>query len=314
MADLDGWLDCLSHPSPAADDAARIDRIDRLERPQGGGRRSPARLDGYGPIPAPTARDLIRGLEKKTRAWLRRLYLDPCTARRATTPNRLSAGAADPAQAAPASPSRSPPPPATRTPRARPNCQAHPHEPTRCHGSRSTIGRSSSTSPTPHNGPRDRQDFSNPGMPGCTQGWMAIQAISRTSSRSIGGNGRGISGGRRRSRSAASFSLATATSSLSLRRISRICRWIDTSTSWLSRRTRGSWASPSACRAGAPSPRRRAWPSAPRARRSRDRCGASTPGRSTAAPPPRNRTPHHAGRSAGQRAHPRAVDRPGGDT
>ncbi|MDP9317515.1 MAG: HNH endonuclease, partial [Actinomycetota bacterium] len=32
MADLDGWLDCLSHPSPAADDAARIDRIDRLER------------------------------------------------------------------------------------------------------------------------------------------------------------------------------------------------------------------------------------------------------------------------------------------
>ncbi|MDP9317917.1 MAG: HNH endonuclease [Actinomycetota bacterium] len=43
------------------------------------GDQIPARLDGYGPIPAPAARALIRDLDPDTKAWLRRLFLDPCT-------------------------------------------------------------------------------------------------------------------------------------------------------------------------------------------------------------------------------------------
>ncbi len=44
-----------------------------------GGDDTPARLTGYGPIPAGTARGLIRGLDDSTRAWLRRLLTDPHT-------------------------------------------------------------------------------------------------------------------------------------------------------------------------------------------------------------------------------------------
>ncbi len=40
---------------------------------------TPARLAGYGPIPAATARALIRGLDARTRAWVRRLFTDPHT-------------------------------------------------------------------------------------------------------------------------------------------------------------------------------------------------------------------------------------------
>ena len=52
----------------------------------------PAQLVGYGPIPAPVARDLIRA-DEQTRVWVRRLFTDPKTgdlaatdARRRTSP------------------------------------------------------------------------------------------------------------------------------------------------------------------------------------------------------------------------------------
>lgn len=45
------------------------------------GDQTPARLDGYGPIPAPVARDLLRDLDEDTRVWLRRLLTDPTTGR-----------------------------------------------------------------------------------------------------------------------------------------------------------------------------------------------------------------------------------------
>lgn len=38
-----------------------------------------ARLPGYGPLPAPVARGLLRSLDGDTMAWIRRLYLDPET-------------------------------------------------------------------------------------------------------------------------------------------------------------------------------------------------------------------------------------------
>ena len=40
------------------------------------GDREPAHVAGYGPVPAQTARDLVRAAD---RAWLRRLYLSPTT-------------------------------------------------------------------------------------------------------------------------------------------------------------------------------------------------------------------------------------------
>jgi hypothetical protein len=39
----------------------------------------PAVLEGYGPIPAPTARDLVAGLPETTPVWLRLLYTHPST-------------------------------------------------------------------------------------------------------------------------------------------------------------------------------------------------------------------------------------------
>lgn len=36
---------------------------------------------GYGPVPAPFARRLVRDLDPDTRAWLRRLVTDPVTGR-----------------------------------------------------------------------------------------------------------------------------------------------------------------------------------------------------------------------------------------
>ena len=43
------------------------------------GDHTPARLAGYGPIPAAVARSLIRGLDASTKAWARRLLTDSCT-------------------------------------------------------------------------------------------------------------------------------------------------------------------------------------------------------------------------------------------
>jgi hypothetical protein len=42
-----------------------------------GGQETPGWLAGYGPVPAPVARDLVRGLDEATRAWLRRLWTAP---------------------------------------------------------------------------------------------------------------------------------------------------------------------------------------------------------------------------------------------
>jgi hypothetical protein len=39
----------------------------------------PAIITGYGPIPAPIARDLIRNANPDTKTWIRRLYTDPDT-------------------------------------------------------------------------------------------------------------------------------------------------------------------------------------------------------------------------------------------
>jgi hypothetical protein len=38
---------------------------------------TPGWLAGYGPVPAPVARDLVRGLDEESRAWLRRLWTAP---------------------------------------------------------------------------------------------------------------------------------------------------------------------------------------------------------------------------------------------
>ncbi|MGI8701122.1 MAG: HNH endonuclease, partial [Nocardioidaceae bacterium] len=45
------------------------------------GDSTPARLEGYGPLPAATARGLIANLDPDTRAWLRRLDTDPVSGR-----------------------------------------------------------------------------------------------------------------------------------------------------------------------------------------------------------------------------------------
>lgn len=45
------------------------------------GDTEPAILTGYGPIPAPLARHLVRGADPDTRTWVRRLYADPGTGR-----------------------------------------------------------------------------------------------------------------------------------------------------------------------------------------------------------------------------------------
>lgn len=45
------------------------------------GASTPARLEGYGPLPAATARGLIANLDPDTRAWLRRLDTDPVSGR-----------------------------------------------------------------------------------------------------------------------------------------------------------------------------------------------------------------------------------------
>lgn len=42
---------------------------------------TPARVSGYGPIPAAYARALLRDLHADTSAWIRRLFTDPCTGR-----------------------------------------------------------------------------------------------------------------------------------------------------------------------------------------------------------------------------------------
>jgi hypothetical protein len=47
----------------------------------------PAQVFGYGPIPAPVARDLVRG-DERTRVWVRRLYTDPRTGELAATDAR----------------------------------------------------------------------------------------------------------------------------------------------------------------------------------------------------------------------------------
>jgi hypothetical protein len=41
----------------------------------------PARLTGYGPVPAPIARQLLRDLPAQTKTWIRRLYTSPDTGR-----------------------------------------------------------------------------------------------------------------------------------------------------------------------------------------------------------------------------------------
>jgi hypothetical protein len=43
------------------------------------GDTAPAVLTGYGPIPAPLARHLVRSCRDRTRVWVRRLYTDPVT-------------------------------------------------------------------------------------------------------------------------------------------------------------------------------------------------------------------------------------------
>ncbi len=43
------------------------------------GDQTPARLAGYGPLPAPVARTLVRSLDDTTRVWVRRLFTDLCT-------------------------------------------------------------------------------------------------------------------------------------------------------------------------------------------------------------------------------------------
>jgi len=47
----------------------------------------PARLVGYGPLPAPIARDLVRA-DAKTQVWVRRMYTDPTTGDLITTDAR----------------------------------------------------------------------------------------------------------------------------------------------------------------------------------------------------------------------------------
>ena len=47
----------------------------------------PAHLLGYGPVPAPVARDLVRA-DEKTRVWVRRVYTDPATGDLAATDAR----------------------------------------------------------------------------------------------------------------------------------------------------------------------------------------------------------------------------------
>ncbi len=56
-------------------------RLVMTDRALFGSDSTAARLDGYGPIPAATARSLIRDLDPDTRAWLRRLVTDPVTGR-----------------------------------------------------------------------------------------------------------------------------------------------------------------------------------------------------------------------------------------
>ena len=47
----------------------------------------PAQLVGYGPLPAPIARDLVRA-DAKTQVWVRRVYTDPTTGDLITTDAR----------------------------------------------------------------------------------------------------------------------------------------------------------------------------------------------------------------------------------
>lgn len=41
------------------------------------GDQTPARLHGYGPVPAPFARAIVAAITEQTSAWVRRLYTDP---------------------------------------------------------------------------------------------------------------------------------------------------------------------------------------------------------------------------------------------
>ncbi len=41
--------------------------------------QTPAWLQGYGPVPAPFARDLLGRLDEKAKTWIRRFFTDPCT-------------------------------------------------------------------------------------------------------------------------------------------------------------------------------------------------------------------------------------------
>lgn len=45
------------------------------------GDSTPARVAGYGPVPAALARTLVRDLGADAKAWVRRLYTDPCSGR-----------------------------------------------------------------------------------------------------------------------------------------------------------------------------------------------------------------------------------------
>jgi hypothetical protein len=52
------------------------------------GDHEPAILTGYGPIPAPLARRLLRTANPTTKTWIRRLYTDPTTGQLITADTR----------------------------------------------------------------------------------------------------------------------------------------------------------------------------------------------------------------------------------
>lgn len=76
MADL--LVERLTGQSKACDVPVEIGLV-MTERALLHGDGEPAILDGYGPVPAPTARDLIAGLADEVPVWLRQLYTHPTT-------------------------------------------------------------------------------------------------------------------------------------------------------------------------------------------------------------------------------------------
>lgn len=86
MADeyVDRLTRCAVDPAEGRDEGmtARVDldvQLVMTEATLFRGHDAPATLVGYGPIPAPVARRMVREADEQTRVWVRRLFTDPVT-------------------------------------------------------------------------------------------------------------------------------------------------------------------------------------------------------------------------------------------